>query len=141
MDDILNAIPHRPPFLFVDEIVEQTQDSIRTRKKVGPEEPFFKGHYPDYPIMPGVLLLECLFQAGAILMSKRFGFKEGRVPVITRVQNVKFKNAVRPGDELDISVIYSENVGPAHYMKGKATANDKTVVTAEFTAMLIEEAS
>jgi len=141
MDDILNAIPHRPPFLFVDEIVEQTQDSIHTRKQVGPEEPFFKGHYPDHPIMPGVLLLECLFQAGAILMSKRFGFKEGGVPVITRVQNVKFKNAVVPGDLLEVSVTYSENVGPAHYMKGKATANGKTVVTAEFTTMLIEEAS
>ena len=140
MDDILNAIPHRPPFLFVDEIVEQTQDSIRTRKKIRPEEPFFKGHYPDRPIMPGVLLLECLFQAGSILMSKRFGFKEGGVPVITRVQNVKFKNAVVPGDELEIAVTYLENVGPAHYMKGKAAANGKTVVTAEFTTMLIEEA-
>ena len=140
MDKILNAIPHRPPFLFVDEIVEQTQDSIHTRKQVRLEEPFFKGHYPDYPIMPGVLLLECLFQAGAILMSKRFGFKEGGVPVITRVQNVKFKNAVVPGDLLEVSVTYSENVGPAHYMKGKATTNGKTVVTAEFTTMLIEEA-
>ena len=141
MDKILNAIPHRPPFLFVDEIVEQTQDKILTRKKVRPEEPFFKGHYPGHPIMPGVLLLECLFQAGAILMSQRLGFKEGGVPVITRVQNVKFKSAVVPGDELDIAVTYSENVGLAHYMKGKAAVKGKTVVTAEFTAMLIEDAS
>jgi len=67
-DEILNTIPHRPPFLFVDEIVEQDDERIHTRKTVDADEPFFKGHYPDYPIMPGVLVCECVFQAGALLI-------------------------------------------------------------------------
>ena len=79
-EQILNAIPHRPPFLFVDEIVEQTDDHIVTRKRIDPEEPFFKGHYPDYPIMPGVLICECVFQAGAILMSTKYPSKIIRFP-------------------------------------------------------------
>ena len=57
MEDVLNAIPHRPPFLFVDKVVELTETKIRTTKEISPEEPFFKGHYPGNPIMPGVLIL------------------------------------------------------------------------------------
>lgn len=138
-DDILNTIPHRPPFLFVDEIVEQTADRIHTRKTINADEPFFKGHYPDFPIMPGVLICECVFQAGALLMAKKLGTEEGKVPVLTRIQNVKFKQPVFPGSVLDIRVEYGESVGPAHYMKGKAEVNGKTAVSVEFTAMLMEE--
>ena len=138
-EEILNSIPHRPPFLFVDEIIEQTGDSIITRKRIAPDEPFFKGHYPDYPIMPGVLVCECVFQAGALLVSKRLGALQEGVPVLTRIANVKFRKPVLPGDVLEMSVDYIEQVGPAHYMKGKASANGKTVLTVEFTAMLTGE--
>jgi len=138
-EEILNAIPHRPPFLFVDEIVEQTDDHIITRKRIEPDEPFFKGHYPNYPIMPGVLVCECVFQSGALLVAKRVGpFGQG-VPVMARISNVKFKKPVLPGDVLEMTVDYVEQVGPAHYMKGKASANGKTVLTVEFTAMLTGE--
>ncbi len=139
-EEILNAIPHRPPFLFVDEIVEQADDHIITRKKIDLEEPFFKGHYPGYPIMPGVLVCECVFQAGAILMSKKFPPPTGQVPVMSRIQNVKFKNPVYPGSVLEIRADYVENIGPAHYMKGKVQVAGKTAVTVEFTVMLMEEA-
>ena len=138
-DDILNTIPHRPPFLFVDEIVERTDNRIRTRKRVNADEPFFKGHYPGYPIMPGVLVCECVFQAGALLMAKKMGMEAGKVPVLSRVHNIKFKNAVYPDSVLDITVDYVESVGPAQYMKGKAQVDGKTAVTVEFTAMLMEE--
>lgn len=138
-ENILNAIPHRPPFLFVDEIVEQTDDHIVTRKSIDPEEPFFKGHYPGYPIMPGVLVCECVFQAGAILMSKKYPTQEGQVPVMSRIQNVKFKNPVYPDSLLEIRADYVENIGPAHYMKGKVQVDGKTAVTVEFTVMLMEE--
>ena len=137
-ENILNAIPHRPPFLFVDEIVEQAEDYIVTRKRIDPEEPFFKGHYPGYPIMPGVLICECVFQAGAILMSKKFPTPNGQVPVMSRIQNVKFKKPVYPGSVLDIRVDYAENIGPAHYMKGKVQVDGQTAVTVEFTVMLME---
>jgi len=135
---ILKAIPHRPPFLFVDEIIEQTDDHIVTRKRIDPEEPFFKGHYPGYPIMPGVLICECVFQAGAILMSKKYPTLTGQVPVMSRIQNVKFKNPVHPGSVLEIRANYVENIGPAHYMKGKVQVDGKTAVTVEFTVMLME---
>lgn len=138
MEAILNAIPHRPPFLFVDEIVEHTDDHIVTRKHIDPEEPFFKGHYPDYPIMPGVLVCECVFQAGAILMSKKHPTKNNQVPVMSRIQNVKFKNPVYPGSDLEIRTDYVENIGPAHYMKGKVQVDGKIAVTVEFTVMLLE---
>ncbi len=139
-EDILNAIPHRPPFLFVDEIIEQTGDHIMARKRIDPKEEFFKGHYPDYPIMPGVLVCECVFQAGAILMSKKYPNLAGQVPVLSRIQNVKFKNPVFPGSVLDIRVDYVDHAGPAHYMKGKVQVDGKTVATVEFTVMLLEEA-
>lgn len=139
-EDILNAIPHRPPFLFVDTIVEQTDDRIVTRKRINPEEEFFKGHYPDYPIMPGVLVCECAFQAGAILMSKKYPSPTGQVPVLSRIQNVKFRNPVFPGSVLEVRVDYVSHAGPAHYMKGIVQVDGKTAATLEFTVMLIEEA-
>lgn len=139
MQEFLQYIPHRPPFLFVDELVEATEESIRTRKEVKPDEPFFQGHYPDRPIMPGVLICEAVFQAGAILMGKRAEDLQGRVPVITRINNVKLKHPVLPGDMMDIEVKLKEIVGPAHYLNGKVKVNSKTVLTLEFTAMLVEE--
>ncbi len=139
-EDILNAIPHRPPFLFVDEIVEQTGDHIVARKRIDPEEEFFKGHYPDYPIMPGVLVCECVFQAGAILMSKKYPNLAGQVPVLSRIQNVKFKNPVFPGSVLDIRVDYVDQAGPSHSLKGQEQVDGKTAATVEFTVMLLEEA-
>ena len=125
--------------MFVDELVEATQDSIRTRKVVKADEPFFRGHYPDRPIMPGVLICESVFQTGAILMGKRAEDLQGRVPVITRINNVKFKYPVLPGDVMEIEVKLKEIVGPAHYLDGKVKVNEKTVLTLVFTAMLVEE--
>lgn len=139
-DEILNTIPHRPPFLFVDEIVAQDGSRIHTRKTVNADEPFFKGHYPHYPIMPGVLVCECVFQAGALLMAKKMGAEQGKVPVLTRIRDVKFRHPVYPDSTLDLHVSYVESVGPAHYMKGKAEVNGQTVVTVDFTAMLMEDA-
>ncbi len=139
MEDILKAIPHREPFLFVDKVLEQTDTYIRTQKMADPDAPFFKGHFPDYPIMPGVLVCEAVFQAGAILMSGLIhADKKGGVPVITRIKNVKFKNAVFPGDMLEIYVERGESAGQAYYMKGKVTVGSKTILTLEFAAMLTE---
>ena len=137
--DFLLYIPHRPPFLFVDRVTEETQDSIKAEKSIDPKEPFFQGHYPDRPIMPGVLIFESIFQTGAIMMGKRIANK-GRIPVLTRVNNIKLKHAVNPGDTLQIEVKLNDLVSSAAYMSGKASVNGKTVVTLEFTAMLVEDA-
>ena len=136
--DFLNYIPHRPPFLFVDRVLEEYEDTIKTEKRVDPEEPFFAGHYPGNPIMPGVLIFESIFQAGAIMMGKRIA-NEGRIPVLTRVNNIKFKHAVHPGDTMQIEVTLKDIVSSAAYMKGKAMVGGKTAVSLEFTAMLVEE--
>ena len=102
MEEILRAIPHRPPFLFVDNIVELTETKIRTTKQISPEEPFFQGHYPGHPIMPGVLICESIFQTGAILLSKIIGDAADSIPVLTRISNAKFKSMAKPGDLLEI---------------------------------------
>ena len=140
MEEILNAIPHRPPFLFVDRIVELSETKIRTAKDISPQEPFFQGHYPGNPIMPGVLICESIFQTGAILLSKNFGGIVEGVPVLTRINNAKFKSIVKPGNTLDIEAELVDRVSNAFFMKGKASVAGKTSVTVEFTVTLAKEA-
>jgi 3-hydroxyacyl-[acyl-carrier-protein] dehydratase len=136
MEQILKAIPHRPPFLFVDKVIESTDTKIRAIKEISPEEPFFKGHYPGNPIMPGVLICESIFQTGAILLSSIIGDIGKGTPVLTRINNAKFKNMVRPGAILELEAELVEKVGNAFFMKGKATSEGKTVVTVEFAVSL-----
>jgi 3-hydroxyacyl-[acyl-carrier-protein] dehydratase len=139
MEEILNAIPHRPPFLFVDRIVELSGIKIKTIKEIRPDEPVFAGHYPGQPIMPGVLICESIFQTGAILLSKMMGGMGG-IPVLTRINNAKFKSIVKPGSILDIEAELVEKVSNAYFMKGKASVGGKTSVTVEFTVTLAKEA-
>lgn len=139
MEEFLQYIPHRPPFLFVDRVVSATEDRIKTQKEVKTNEPYFEGHFPGRPIMPGVLILESVFQTGAILMGKRMQGAENRIPVVTRVNHVKFKHAVLPGDTMEMEVNLKEWVDPACFLSGKVTVNGKTAVTVDFAVMLVEE--
>lgn len=139
MQDFLETIPHRPPFLFVDRVVAMTDECIQTQKDVKPEEPFFKGHYPGQPIMPGVLILESVFQTGAILMGKRMQDPKNRIPMVTRVNQVKFKHPVFPGDMMEIEVKLKEWVEPACFLSGRVIVKSKTVVTLDFAVMLVED--
>jgi len=118
VEDVLRAIPHRPPFLFVDEIIEIDQDRILARRTIRADEPYFKGHYPGNPLMPGVLLCESVIQAGAIMLSRRIEGGAGKVPILTRIQNAKFKRQVRPGDVVDLEakfrcLVYKRSIVPA----------------------------
>jgi len=141
MDEILNAIPHRPPFLFVDKIVELSETKIKTTKEIRFDEPVFEGHYPGQPIMPGALICESIFQTGAILLSKMMGSIGEGIPVLTRINNAKFKSIVKPGSTLDIEAELVEKVSNAFFMKGKASVDGKTSVTVEFTVTLAKEES
>src|SRR5215213_9984940 len=94
---IKSSIPHREPFLLVDEIVEQTDNRIVCRKKFTGAEFWYQGHYPSFPLTPGVLLCEAAMQAGAVLLSKLVSHDADLVPVVTRMNNVKFKTMVCPG--------------------------------------------
>jgi 3-hydroxyacyl-[acyl-carrier-protein] dehydratase len=140
MEEILNAIPHRPPFLFVDRIVELSGTRIKTMKEIKPDDPVFEGHYPGQPIMPGALICESIFQTGAILLSKTMGSMGGGIPVLTRINNAKFKSIVKPGTTLDIEAELMEKVSNAYFMRGKASVGGKTSVTVEFTVTLAKEA-
>ena len=141
MEDFLDYMPQREPFLFVDRVVEVTDSSIQTERQIKVDEPFFAGHFPNRPIMPGVLICEAVFQSSSILMSKRAGAlsDDRRIPLITRISNVKLKLVVLPGDLMEVEVKLKEILGQAAYMSGKVKVEGKTVLTVEFSAMLVAE--
>jgi 3-hydroxyacyl-[acyl-carrier-protein] dehydratase len=139
MDEVLRAIPHRPPFLFVDQVVEITDKKIKATRKMDPEEAFFKGHYPGYPIMPGVLVCEAIFQTGAILLSGIMTDIGEGVPVLGRINNAKFKQMVKPGDTLELEAELVERMGTAYFLKGRASVQGKTAVTVEYAVTLAKE--
>ena len=129
--EIEAAIPHRPPMLLLDEIVEQGEGRIVCRKTFHETEFFFQGHYPGYPIVPGVILCEAAMQAGAVLLSKIALAGDG-VPVAARLSDVKFKKMVRPGDTIEIETTLTERLGDAWYLSAKVICQGKTAVTLNF---------
>jgi len=140
---ILDRIPHRPPFLWLDRVVELSGETIRAEKLVPEDLDLFQGHYPGYPLMPGVLLCEAVFQAGAVLINELIRRQPvveaaaaetavAAVPVLTRIMAAKFKREVRPGDTLEISATLVERMGPAWLMKGKVRVGGKVAVQVEF---------
>ena len=129
------AIPHRPPMLLIDEIVEQSADTIVCRKMFRPEEYFFQGHYPGYPLVPGVILCESAMQAGAILLASHLEGGEG-VPVATRMNNVKFKRMVRPEETIQIEIRLNERLADAFYLDAKVTCEGKLAVRFDFACTL-----
>ena len=141
MKNFLDYMPQRKPFLFVDRVLSVADNSIKTEKQVKADEPFFAGHFPGRPIMPGVLICEAVFQSSSILMNKRAGASSNgeRIPLITRISNVKLKRIVLPGDLMEVEVKLKEIIGQAAYMAGKVKVGEKTVLTTEFTAMLVTE--
>lgn len=127
LETIQAAIPHRPPFLLIDEIVEQSADRIVCRKQFTGDEFWYQGHYPDYPLTPGVLLCEAAMQAGAVLLSEITVAAQagegssGGVPVATRMNNVQFRNMVHPGEAIRIAVDLTERLASTYFMRAKVT--------------------
>ena len=138
LEAVQAAIPHRDPFLLVDEIVAQDERTIHCRKKFTGDEYFFRGHYPAYPITPGVLLCEAGMQAGAVLLSKQTAATPGKVPVATRIDSVRFKRMVRPGDVIDIEVELVERLADAFFMKAKVSCGGQVAARFEFACTLAE---
>ncbi|MDO5580690.1 MAG: 3-hydroxyacyl-ACP dehydratase FabZ family protein [Planctomycetia bacterium] len=128
-------IPHRFPFLFIDEVLEWTETRIVCTYHFKGDEFFFQGHYPGSPIVPGVILCESAMQAGAVFLSKAFqdtGEGGSKMPVVGRMNEVKFKNIVRPGNTIRLEVSLKEKMGSAWFMNAKILNEGKTVLTFEF---------
>ncbi len=138
--EILARIPHRYPFLLVDRCEEyRPSQSIVGIKCVTVNEPFFQGHFPGYPVMPGVLIVEALAQTGAVLMSKSLEVDVGGKAIFfMSLDNCRFRAPVRPGDVIRLNVEVLRARGDVFKFRGKATVNDKVVAEAEFAAMVVE---
>jgi 3-hydroxyacyl-[acyl-carrier-protein] dehydratase len=131
-DEIKNCIPHRDPFLWLDEVTEISETHIVARKLLPSTLPVFQGHYPNFPVFPGVLQCEACFQAGAVLISKLVPTGSDEVPVVTRLNNVQFRKMIRPGETIELHVELSERVANAFYLKGKCLADGKVTARMEF---------
>ncbi|KLO21331.1 hydroxymyristoyl-ACP dehydratase [Marinitoga sp. 1197] len=129
VDEIMEILPHRYPFLLVDKVVEITKEKIIAYKNISINEPQFQGHFPGYPIMPGVLIIEGLAQTAGILLMK--DLKEKVVPLFLGIDKARFKKEVRPGDKLMYEVMILQEKMGMYKLKAVAKVEDKIVVTAE----------
>ena len=138
--DILKYLPHRYPFLLVDKILEiHGEERIVGIKNVSFNENFFQGHFPNRPVMPGVLICEAMAQVGAIFAHNARGGMEGnKMFVLTGLDNVKFKRPVEPGDQLRMELTCLKRRGSFWKMHGNASVDGKLVAQAEISAMEID---
>lgn len=135
---IQQLIPHRDPFLWIDEIVDVAPDRIVAQKFVDPALDLFRGHYPGKPVLPGVIICEASMQAGAVLIAHQGDpLAPGKVPVAARMNNVKFKHMVVPGDTLRIEVELTDRLKDTYYMSAQVQSGGKTAATLEFTCMAV----
>ncbi len=134
--EIMRLLPHRYPFLLLDRIVEWEPDRrIVGIKNVTINEPFFTGHFPGYPIMPGVLIIEALAQVGGFLALKAMG-DGGKIAYFAGIDNCKFRRPVVPGDQLRLECTIVAHKGPVWKMRGQASVNGVLVAQADLTASL-----
>lgn len=138
-EQILGLLPHRYPFLLIDRVLELSDDRVLALKNVSFNEPYFQGHFPGVPVMPGVLQIEAMAQAGGILASRAVEFDPAtHVMLFMAIDAVKFRKAVTPGDQLMIEVVPLRK-GKIFKMKGEIKVDGKVVSSAEFLAGLAEK--
>tara|TARA_X000000950_G_scaffold194755_1_gene234659 strand:+ start:19 stop:1407 length:1389 start_codon:yes stop_codon:yes gene_type:complete len=139
-DDIMNILPHRPPFLFVDKILEISDTSITGLKYVSPDETYFRGHFPGRPVMPGVLQIEAMAQVGGVLVLSTFPDPENYLTFFARIENAKFKRTVLPGDVLifKLELLSPIRRGISH-MIARAYVNGELTTEAEMKAKIVEK--
>lgn len=138
--EVLHRIPHRYPFLLVDRGEDyRPHEHLIGIKNVSFNEPFFQGHFPNNPVMPGVLIVEALGQTGAVLMSKSLNADvTGKTIFFTSIGEAKFRSPVRPGDTLRMEVNVLRHRGDVFKFKGVARVDGRVAAEAEFTAMVVE---
>jgi 3-hydroxyacyl-[acyl-carrier-protein] dehydratase len=138
--EVMRRIPHRYPFLLVDRAEDyHAHQSIIGIKSVTINEGFFQGHFPDYPVMPGVLIVEAIAQTGAVLMSKSLDADiHGKTIALFSIDNCRFRSPVRPGDVLRMPVEVLRARGDVFKFRGKAFVGERIAAEAEFAAMVVE---
>jgi 3-hydroxyacyl-[acyl-carrier-protein] dehydratase len=138
IQEILEFLPHRYPFLLIDRIVEfERAKRAVAIKNVTINEPYFQGHFPGHPIMPGVLVVEAMAQAGAVLMLHDLPDRQTKLAVFTGIDNAKFRRQVVPGDQLRIEVDVLSFRTRAGRMAGKAFIDGKVACEATLTCMIV----
>ncbi len=137
LDRILGLLPHRYPFLLVDRVLELDGERAVTLKNVTVNEPFFVGHFPGYPVMPGVLICEAMAQSAAILALAMIGERRSLF-MLTGLDKVRFRRRVAPGDQLRIEIRLVKHHPPLWKMHGEARVGDELAAEAELSAMEVE---
>ncbi|MCG7420886.1 3-hydroxyacyl-[acyl-carrier-protein] dehydratase FabZ [Macrococcus epidermidis] len=137
-DEIKKIIPHRYPFLLIDRIIELEDGKKCTGiKQVSGNEPFFQGHFPEYAVMPGVLIVEALAQVGAVAMLK-LEENQGKLAMFTGIDKCRFKKQVTPGDTLQLEVEMTRVKGPLGKGVAKATVNGEIACSCEISFAILE---
>ncbi|MFQ5587431.1 MAG: 3-hydroxyacyl-ACP dehydratase FabZ [Nitrospiria bacterium] len=141
IQEILAILPHRYPFLLVDRVLSfEAGKKMTALKNVSMNEPFFQGHFPGRPIMPGVLIVEAMAQLGGVLAFKSAKGKEGQMVYFLGIDKAKFRKPVLPGDQLRLEIEVLHQRPPYWKLKGEAYVEDQLVSEAELKAMLEKEA-
>jgi 3-hydroxyacyl-[acyl-carrier-protein] dehydratase len=141
IQEILGLLPHRYPFLLIDRVVEfERGKRLVALKNVTFNEPFFQGHFPNVPIMPGVLVIEAMAQAGAIIMMSEIPDREKKLAVFTGIEKAKFRNQVTPGDQLRIEVDVLAFRSRMGRMEARATVDGKLACQATLSCAIVPRA-
>ena len=139
IQEVLRILPHRYPFLMLDRILLFTEEEIVGLKNVTINEPFFQGHFPSLPVMPGVLIIEALAQTGGLLAFHHAGEKERSSVYLMGLDKVRFRKPVRPGDQLTLKLRLLKRRGPVFKMRGEAFVENQLVAEAEIMATVDPE--
>lgn len=138
---IMELIPHRYPFLLVDRVIEEDPGKwLKAYKNVTINEPFFQGHFPGLPVMPGVLILEALAQAGGLMIVGNMDRDlTNKVFLFSGMDKVKFRRPVVPGDQLVLNVEYTKHKMNIYRMRGRAEVDGKVAAQGEFSAAIVDK--
>jgi 3-hydroxyacyl-[acyl-carrier-protein] dehydratase len=136
INEIRQILPHRYPFLLVDRILELEPERIVGIKNVTVNEPFFNGHFPEFPVMPGVLIVEAMAQTAGVLVLKSIPDRDNKLVLLVSIDAAKFRRPVVPGDQLRIEMTVIRRKGSVAKMAGRATVNGLLVAEAEVMCKL-----
>jgi beta-hydroxyacyl-ACP dehydratase FabZ len=141
INEIRAILPHRYPFLLVDSIVELEAERIVGIKNVTANEPFFQGHFPEFPVMPGVLIVEAMAQTAGVLVLKNIADRDSKLVFLVAIENARFRKPVVPGDTLRLEMTIIKRRSNVAKMAGRATVEGVLVAEAEVMCKLEDKAA